>query len=161
MLAGYGQEGAGPGVNQPSSKRFAVMATNSLRLQIVRVMFERCWTDCYTTAMCSTSGGELQAQVETPGGAVPIATASRRFAGGGRRQLRGLTKSQIGTTSRGRTGRDRRPETQPWRCFYMTIQRQVVGDVGQVAGWPAGEPRRPSSFIIYHHAPGMPNSAHG
>ena len=36
---------------------------------------------------------ELQAQGETPSGAVPVATASRRFAGGGRRQLRGLTKS--------------------------------------------------------------------
>ena len=42
-------------------------------------------------------GGELQAQGETPGGAVPVATASRRFAGGGRRQLRGLTKSQTKT----------------------------------------------------------------
>ena len=39
-------------------------------------------------------GGELRAQGETPGRAVPVATASRRFAGGGRRQLRELTKSQ-------------------------------------------------------------------
>ena len=42
-------------------------------------------------------GGELQAQGETPSGALPVATASRRFAGGGRRQLRGLTKSQTRT----------------------------------------------------------------
>ena len=41
--------------------------------------------------------GELQAQGETPGGAPPVATASRRFAGGGRRQLRGLTKAQTRT----------------------------------------------------------------
>ena len=42
-------------------------------------------------------GRELRAQGETPGGAVPVATSSRRFAGGGRRQLRGLTKSQTRT----------------------------------------------------------------
>ena len=41
--------------------------------------------------------GELQAQGETPSGAVPVATASRRFAGGGRRQLPVLTKSQTRT----------------------------------------------------------------
>ena len=29
--------------------------------------------------------GELQPQGETPGGAIPVATPSRRFAGGGRR----------------------------------------------------------------------------
>ena len=29
--------------------------------------------------------GELQAQVERPDGAIPVATPSRRFAGGGRR----------------------------------------------------------------------------
>ena len=45
----------------------------------------RCWTGCCTTPMCSTSGGELQPQGETPGGAIPVATPSRRFAGGGGR----------------------------------------------------------------------------
>ncbi len=57
----------------------------------------RCWTGYCTTATCSTSGGRASGQGETPSGALPFATASRRFAGGGRRQLRGLTKSQTGT----------------------------------------------------------------
>ena len=36
--------------------------------------------------------GELPAQRETPGGAIPVATATQREAGGGRRQLRALTE---------------------------------------------------------------------
>ena len=42
-------------------------------------------------------GGELQTPGETTGWAVPVATASGRFAGGSRRQLPGLTNSQTRT----------------------------------------------------------------
>ena len=99
LLARAWQAGAGPGdapltIILTSNKSFGEWGELLGDTVIISAVLDRL---LHHSHMLTIRGGELQAQGETPGGTLPVATASRRFARGGRRQLRGLTKSQTRT----------------------------------------------------------------